>query len=335
MLMSDETMATNKDNVFDAIFGSKKKAIASVADISEQDVPILRMEFLRLSPSYNLAIKLLAQRKKLDDPKVIQQVLRLYEAPSYQMKKRGHYKKNQERFDDKQIPIVMEIFQKVVDTAKKFGDLNDEYKGRVKVPPYAHWTSPYLNYPNVGLIGVWNERGQPHSRFLNDLEKFNTWAQDEYAYEPALVLLVPLRANTKVIKKTIDDFLKEFRDPEANTKYVEKVPLYGKRIHPDAILKKLKLLICRFMYPDLLLWELGVKANISQDYTDYHKRKGLSTRHKERLSVLTSRMLNQAMLLAENAAVGMFPMTQKNLIPNYDAEKTLERIQKRWPDLKP
>jgi len=152
MLMSDETMATNKDNVFDAIFGSKKKAIASVADISEQDVPILRMEFLRLSPSYNLAIKLLAQRKKLDDPKVIQQVLRLYEAPSYQMKKRGHYKKNQERFDDKQIPIVMEIFQKVVDTAKKFGDLNDEYKGRVKVPPYAHWTSPYLNYPNVGLI---------------------------------------------------------------------------------------------------------------------------------------------------------------------------------------
>jgi hypothetical protein len=65
-----------------------------------------------------------------------------------------------------------------------------------------------------------------------------------------------------------------------------------------------------------------------------HSKSGLTTVQKERLSVISSRLLHQAMTLAENAAVGLFPLTQKNLIPNYDAVKTRERILKIWPDLK-
>lgn len=328
-------MTSTTDNPFEDIFG-KKPTISTISDINEKFVPLMRMHFLRLSPSYNLAIKLLAEKKSLDDPKVIEQIIYLYEAPAHQMKKRKHYNKTQERFSDKQRVEVMNVFNQVIKTAKKFGDLNREYKEAEKISPFSHVTTPYINYPDVGLIGVWNERGEEHSRFLEDLARFTTWAQDENAYEPALVLLVPLRTTKKTITACITQYIEEFRDPEENKAHIEKVPLYGKRIHPDAILKKLKVLAGRFMYPDLALWELALKIDISDVYTGMHKhgKSGLTTVQKERLSVISSRLLHQAMTLAENAAVGLFPLTQKNLIPNYDAVKTRERILKIWPDLK-
>ena len=328
-------MAEPKDDVFDVIFG-KKPAIKCIDDITDSYAPSLRLSFLRLSPSYNLAVKLLSQRKKLDNPKVADEVIQLYELPSHQLKKRGFYKGNQETFDADQRRRLLEGFQAVMDTAKKYGDLNDESKRKLRRSHETYLTSPYTNYPHIGLIGVWNERGQAHKRFLRDLEDFNNWAQDEHGFEPALVLLVPLRAPKSYVKKRVTQYLDEFRDPRTNPKYPEKLQLKGKRIHSDAILKKLKLLICRYMYPDKTLWELALDLNLSQEYTDRKLDQGeLDEVDKSRLNIITSRMLLQAKTLAENAALGDFPVTRKIRIPKYDAEKTLERVGKIWPDLKP
>jgi hypothetical protein len=74
---------------------------------------------------------------------------------------------------------------------------------------------------------------------------------------------VPLRATKKIIADAITQYIEELRDPAENKVHVEKIPLYGKRIHPDTILKKLKVLAGRFMHPDLALWELALKIDIS------------------------------------------------------------------------
>ena len=90
------------------------------------------------------------------------------------------------------------------------------------------------------------------------------------------------------------------------------------------------------MYPDKTLWELALDLNLSQEYKDRKLDQGeLDEVDKSRLNIITSRMLLQAKTLAENAALGDFPVTRKIRIPKYDAEKTLERVGKIWPDLKP
>lgn len=324
------------DDLYEKMFGRKSAPINRIEDISDTYAPELRLAFMRLSPSYNLAVKLLSQRKKLDKPKVTEEVIQLYELPIHQLKKRGFYKGDQDRFTADQRRRLLEGFQAVMDNAKKYGDLNDEYKGRLKRSFDTYQTSPYTNYPHIGLIGVWNERGQPHSRFMRDLESFNKWAQDENGHEPALVLLVPLRAPKAYVKKRVLEYLDEFRDPSINTRCPEKIPLKGKRIHTDALLNKLKLLVYRYMHPDLALWEIALELNLSQEYTDRKKDQGeLYEADIMRLNIITSRMLLQAKTLAEHAALGEFPITKKIRIPKYDADKTMERVRKIWPNLKP
>ena len=329
-------MASYDEDIFEKIFPKQRQVISCIDDISSAYAPELRLAFLRLSPSYNLAIKLLAQRKKLDTPKVAEEVIQLYELPAHQLKKSKFFKGNQDRFNAEQRAKLVEGFQAVLDVAKKYGDLNNEFNGKLKRSSDTYLTTFHSNFPSLGLVGVWGERGQPHSRFVSDLEKFSEWAQDKDGFEPALVLLVPLRAPKAYVKKRVLEYLDEFRDPRTNPKYPEKIPLKGKRIHSEAILKKLKLLICRYMYPNLALWEIALKLNLSQEYTDRLKDQGeLYEDDIIRLNIITSRMLLQAKTIAEHAALGSFPVTKKIRIPKYDAEKTIERVKKIWPDLKP
>ena len=323
-------------DVFSAIFSNPKIAITCIDEITDVQAPELRLQFLRLSPSYNLAVKLLSQRKKLTSSKVAEEVIQLYELPAHQLKKSKLFKGNQDRFNVEQRAKLLEGFQAVMEVAKKYGDLNEEYNGRLKRSSETYQATPHNNFPFLGLVGVWGEHGQPKNRFLSDLAKFSEWANSGQEYEPALVLLVPLRAPKAYVKKQVLAYLDEFRDPRTNYRHPEQLPLKGRRIHSDAILKKLKLLICRYMYPNLALWEIALKLNLSQEYTDRLKDQGeLYEDDINRLNIITSRMLLQAKTLAEHAALGDFPLTKKIRIPKYDADKTIQRVRKIWPDLKP
>jgi hypothetical protein len=279
------------------------------SDFSKQDwhvVPTagfqLMFEFLRLSPSYELArkhrTKGLNQRETASLPADFDQVLKTYDLLG---------DVSADFFRSWWLKRGLEVF-------------GNPYK-----KPRVHC----IGVLNAGKTIELNEMASPITSYLNN-------ERNEEGLNASLVLSVPLTLKRSDLLKQISKLIVDSRDIETEVDKKPKLKLVSKRLRPDVLFKGLGLLWLRAAKPNWELWRLGAKAGLSDSYSTVldpnAPKKSKSFIEKDDriiMSKITSRYLSKYEAIAENAARGLFPTDRPVLSAGYDYPLIAKRLQAR------
>jgi hypothetical protein len=279
------------------------------SDFSRQDwhvVPTagfqLMFEFLRLSPSYELA--------------------------------RKHRTKG---LNQREIASLPADFDQVLITYDLLGDVSTEFfrswwlKRGLQV-----FGNPYKK-PRVHCIGVLNagksvelsDVSVPINRYLNN-------ERNEEGLNASILLSVPLTLKRSDLLKQISKLIADSRDIETEVDKKPQLKLVSKRLRPDVLFKGLRLLWLRAARPNWELWRLGAKAELSDSYSNVldpnaPKKSKTIIEKDDRIimSKITSRYLSKYEAIAENAARGFFPTDRPVMSASYDYPLIAKRLQAR------
>jgi len=262
----------------------------------------LMFEFLRLSPSYELA--------------------------------RKHRTRSLSKREQDSLPPD---FDQVLKTYDLIGDVSTDFfrswwlKRGLQV-----FGNPYKK-PRVHNIGVlsagrtieFNELSSPITNYLNN-------ERNEEGLNSSILLSVPLTLKRSELLKQISKLIADSRDIETEVDKKPKLKLVSKRLRADVLFKGLRLLWLRAAKPDWELWRLGAKAQLSDSYSgvldpNAPKKSKTSIEKDDRIimSKITSRYLRKYEAIAENAARGLFPTDRSVLSVGYDYPLLAKRLQVR------
>ena len=167
--------------------------------------------------------------------------------------------------------------------------------------------------PSPTLIGtIRHDRGDEPIPRLNasvDVYIKDTWLKQG---EPAaIVAAIPIGLSKAQIAKWIDAMLTEHGGKEQAEKPSEPTyKLLGKKLHRRSVFQYMRVLLTKAANPDMPLWQIGVKAKLSPHYNLLLSKsddgRGTIVERKN-LKELTSRALLRGNMIAENAARGVFP----------------------------
>lgn len=166
-----------------------------------------------------------------------------------------------------------------------------------------------------------------------------------------LIISVPLEQSLKNNLALVRQFLIEHQGFESSRPKIikPKISLQGKRFNSNALMKGFGLLMFKSAFPEMENWRLGVYAKLSSSYSpalnkDAPRRTKNSIEADDRVLMgkITSRALLKYQLIAENAARGKFICEDKIEMAEFDyqsirelhkktmmwEEKEIERTQK-------
>jgi hypothetical protein len=264
----------------------------------------LMFEYLRLSPSYELARK--ANQEGLSDE------------------------------DKKNLPAD---FDKVLKTYKLLGDVQKilfrywwvERGLRIFGNPYKK--------PKVHLISdIQNGKELTARDVASDLDIYLQGARTEEGLERTLLIALPVGLKKTEYKKQIEKILAELKD---ETKEAEsKIRLHGQRLRAPVLFKGLRLLWFKAAKPKWAAWRLGAHSRFSDSYskeldvTNTRRLDRESTEIYDRLMMtkITTRALKKYEAIAENAARGKFPCEDpvEQLDFNYPALAKRIKAKNKW-----
>lgn len=296
----------------------------------------MRLEFLRLSPAYafmcDIANESLIAQNDL--------ILKFYEENVSVLCRRKILKSSNGIFTKDERLRILAGFDFVRDTYKEYGNVACTFKKWARQCDNSPFlVNSYVNYPSTFLIAVQDEFGEPRSRFFDDAYGYlDSCKNHTHVRQPRILLSIPVNANPKIVADDVKKWMKEFALPHQNQKFVSVKPLVGKRVHYEATLKKMKLMMHKALRPHEPLWRLGLRARVSERYNKIAKDdlsgKFLSKDDIDILSATTSRSLTHAQYIAENAARGLFPLHKRIITPVFDYDAMRERLLLGWPDLR-
>lgn len=241
-------------------------------------------------------------------------------SPSYELARR--YRANQGQLapaDELRLP---KDFDTVLSLFDEFGDLQRQF--------FKSWLLG-CGLKMFGIKGVKPQSRLIHKAHNKDGAGFEAVAQSLERYfetdwkdqnKPDVMLLaIPLNQPKVQIFKE----LKFFVDKNISCTRPARLGKYRLRettIHTSSLNDALRVLSMRTQEPDLKLWELGVKSNISPSYSSAldiktSRRTVLAWKDFRILEEMTSKKLRIAKHLAENAARGQFPLQSQ---PKYMVE---------------
>jgi hypothetical protein len=279
------------------------------SDFSKQDwhvVPTagfqLMFEFLRLSPSYELA--------------------------------RKHRTKGLNQRETASLP---EDFDQVLKTYDLLGDVSADFfrswwlKRGLQVfgNPYKKPRVHSICVLNAGLNLQLNEIAEPIISYLNN-------ERDAEGLNESLLLSVPLSLKRSDLLKQISKLISDHGGVGTELEKKPQLKLVSKRLRPDVLYKGLTLLWTKAARPNWELWRLGAKAELSDSYSSVldpnaPKKSKTIIEKDDRIimSKITSRYLTKYEAIAENAARGLFPTDRPVLSAGYDYPLIAKRLQAR------
>ncbi len=151
---------------------------------------------------------------------------------------------------------------------------------------------------------------------VNELDKYIQTEWREIGQPNALVLAIPLNIKRSRLIKEITQILSD----SISNKPVQpqaKYQLLQKKTHLNSLKVGIKVLWLRALQPDADLWRIGAEADISKTYSKEvdpksTKKTTLTSQARQMLTIVTSRALLNATMVAENAARGIFPSNTKH-----------------------
>ena len=279
------------------------------SDFSKQDWHVaptagfqLMFEFLRLSPSYELARK---------------------------HRTRGLSKREQDS-----LPAD---FDQVLKTYDLIGDVSTDFfrSWWLKRGLYV-FGNPYKK-PRVHKIGVLNAgRSVEFDQLALPITSYLSNERNEEGLNASILLSVPLTLKRSDLLKQISMLIADSRDIETEVDKKPKLKLVSKRLRADVLFKGLRLLWLKAAKPNWELWRLGAKAQLSDSYSSVldpnaPKKSKTIIEKDDRIimSKITSRYLTKYEAIAENAARGLFPTDRPVLSIGYDYPLIAKRLQAR------
>lgn len=269
-----------------------------------QGYVMLMLEYLRLSPSYELARKV-----------------------------------RMGKITAAQKHLLPEDFDLVLKTYDEFGDLSTikfaDWWATTGIHLYG---SDYIK-PQVRQIANIEKDEEFEPGFSRSLEKyFKTFRQHE-GNGPGLVLAIPLGMPKRAILKEVSIMINRTGVTVPPKAQKAKRSLTAKRLRSKPLFIGLNLLWAKAQNPDWVNWRLGVAAKVSPINAvglDISAKKASAKTVDQRynMTVLTSRALKKAQYIAENAARGRFPDPKPIALPEFNYEDIYRRMQIAKPKLK-
>lgn len=285
---------------------------------------MLMVEFLRISPSYELARQIRTNKpSKKAQEKLIAQ---LYQSDS--------------RLNSADIQTLVTEFQAVLTTYDEVGDIStltfeDWWQSR---GIYIYGT-PYEK-PAVAKIARVEKDEQLEPLFYKPYETYLTTTRAKQDNPAALILGVPLGMPKAYVLRQVSKLIDKAKVPLVIKSARANKALAAKRLRSEPLFIQLRILMGKAQYPEMPLWKLGLWAKVSAKHAKTldlreKKKKFEDADSKEHLAILTSRAFKKARQVAENAARGSFPSSKVVRLPNYDFEDIYQRLRTHYKTLKP
>jgi len=259
---------------------------------------MLMLEFMKLSPTYELARK--ANKEGLS------------------------------KVEKKTLP---KDFDQVLKTYDEFGDLstitfNDWWKER---GVYIYGTN--FEKPKVRLIANVEQKESVEPAFHRALDHYFTVSRKQEGEAPALILSIPLGMNKRYILGQVTRLIDQAGVSVPIKAQKANKALAAKRLRSAPLFIMIHLLRNKVASPDLELWRLGVIAKVSPTNMVGLDAKATrvtskTTDQRINLQILTSRFLLKAKRTMEHAARGNFPCSTPIDLPDLNYEEIYQRYKK-------
>jgi hypothetical protein len=259
-------------------------------------------EFLRLSPSYELARKArvvgLSKKEKKLLPNDFDQVLNIYDL-----------------LGDVQNVIFRDWWLKR--GLKVFGNPFNK--------PLVHQITKLKG----GIDRSFKSLEQDFSPYLTDTRR-------EEGLIPNLLLSIPLVGKKSDVLRQFKEILNQEMGVDQDIKK-PLISLQGKRIHIQKLIMGMKLLTYKARYPNYSNWRLGVIAKVSKSYSpaldlnaERYTKNVIEQIDREILGKFTFRAVSKYETIAENAARGKFPSNDPCDQLPFDYEFLQTQIRERF-----
>jgi hypothetical protein len=194
--------------------------------------------------------------------------------------------------------------------------------------------------PKVHLVSLLTANEEASLEQLKgDLDRNLSDQRRDEGLNSSLLLSVPINLKTSDALKQIKKILSENRNGSHTSTQQPKLRLHGKRFHATAMFRGLRLMWIKAAKPSWELWRLGTHSKYSGSYsnvldTNAPKKIANPTDVDDRqiITKITFRALNKFQLITENAARGKFPCTDDVELGNFDYVEISKRllIHARW-----
>lgn len=241
---------------------------------------MLFFEFLRLSPSYELARKA-----------------------------------REEGLSEDETEALPEDFAQVLSTYDLLGDVQKILFGNWwRQRGLRAFGNPY-NQPEVHKIKHMAAGADLElADCANELDSFLSGTRPNEGLNPGLLVSLPLDRPKAEILRQISKLLDEHKANDTTAMAKPPLALASKRIHIKKLVVSLSLLTFKAARPNWELWRLGSFAKVSETYSPIFDPMGprkvtdpQESTDRLLMTKTTSRALKKAELIAENAARGKFP----------------------------
>lgn len=284
---------------------------------------LLMVEFLRLSPSYALARE--ADLNRLSKGEIEQKLFALYETEERPLS------------SDEKSALVKD-FDRVTKTYAEFGDV-------LTIDFDVWWLER-----GADLFGFDYER--PRITKIAQLDKdekhtntpaslLNDYLQSDRVKQgmpPSLILALPLGVPKRTLMMELSKLIDRANVAVPPKAQKAKRTLTKQRLRSKPLFMFIKLLMYKAGSPSSPLWKLGLRANVSPKYSEDmaldSKVTSKNIDQRLNLTILTSRALRKAKLIAENAARGEFPSTEARELADFDWDAVYERLRIANPRLR-
>ena len=286
---------------------------------------MLMVEFLRISPSYELARQI--RTKALDKKTQNKLITQLYETEGKTLPA-----------IDKQ--AVITEFQSVLATYDEIGDIatmtSDDWWLARGIYIYG---TPFSK-PLVKQITRIEKDEAFEPLFYKPYEQYLTKIRSLEGNPTSLILGLPLGMPKADLLRQISKMIDNAKVPLAAKSARANKALTAKRLRSEPLFIQLRILMAKAQYPDMQLWKVGLWAKVSAKHAKTldlkeQKKKFEDADSKEHLAILTSRAFKNAKQVAENAARGSFPSSKPVRLPYYDFEDIYKRLSTHYKKLKP
>lgn len=286
---------------------------------------MLMVEFLRVSPSYELARQI--RSKGLDKKTQNKLITQLYETGD-----------GKQSASNKQ--AVISEFQSVLAIYDEIGDIStmtfdDWWQAR---GIYIYGTP--FSKPLVKQITRIEKDEDFELLFYKPYEQYLTKIRSSEGNPTSLILGLPLGMPKADLLRQISKLIDHAKVPLATKSARASKALAAKRLRSEPLFIQLRILMAKAQYPDMQLWKVGLWAKVSAKHAKTldlkeSKKKFEDADSKEHLAILTSRAFKKAKQVAENAARGSFPSSKPVRLPNYDFDDIYTRLRVHYKNLKP
>jgi hypothetical protein len=286
---------------------------------------MMMVEFLRISPSYELARQI--RTKGLDKKTQNKLITQLYETEG-----------KTPSAIDKQTLITE--FQAVLATYDQFGDISTQsFDDWWQTRGIYIYGTPFSK-PLVRQIARIEKDEVFEPMFNKVYEHYLTKTRAVEGNPTALILGLPLGMPKADLLRQISKLIDSSKVPLLSKSKRASKALAAKRLRSEPLFIQLRILMAKAQYPDMQLWKVGLWAKVSAKHAKTldlkeSKKKFEDADSKEHLAILTSRAFKNAKQVAENAARGSFPTSKPVRLPNYDFDDIYTRLRAHYKTLKP